>query len=56
MPESQALTTELASRFARPALVNIAAPAHLAAGLSSVASGEYVEDHWLATFALLALI
>ena len=28
---------------------------HLAAGMNGVASGEYVGDHWLATFAVLAL-
>jgi hypothetical protein len=32
-----------------------AADAHLAAGLAAVDSGEYVGEHWLATFAVLAL-
>jgi TctA family transporter len=32
-----------------------AAAAHLAAGLEGVASGDYAGDHWLATFAVLAL-
>lgn len=31
-----------------------AADLHLQAGLAGVASGEYVGDHWLATFAVLA--
>ncbi|HZI84457.1 MAG TPA: DUF2891 family protein [Casimicrobiaceae bacterium] len=32
-----------------------AAGAHLDAGLSCAASGEYAGDYWLATFAMLAL-
>jgi hypothetical protein len=32
-----------------------AADAHLAAGLAAIDSGEYVGEHWLATFAVLAL-
>ena len=32
-----------------------AADAHLAAGLTGVGSGDYAGDHWLATFAVLAL-
>ena len=32
-----------------------AADAHRAAGMAGVSSGEYVGDHWLATFAVLAL-
>jgi hypothetical protein len=32
-----------------------AASAHLRAGLAGCASGEYVGEHWLATFAVLAL-
>ncbi|MFO1412466.1 MAG: DUF2891 domain-containing protein [Burkholderiales bacterium] len=32
-----------------------AAGAHLAAGLAGLESGEYAGEHWLATFALLAL-
>jgi hypothetical protein len=32
-----------------------AAGEHLQAGLAGVASGEYVGDHWLATFAVVAL-
>jgi hypothetical protein len=32
-----------------------AANAHLAAGMAGVSSGKYVGDHWLATFAVLAL-
>jgi hypothetical protein len=39
----------------RHAIALDAAEAHLAAGLSHVA-GDYMGEHWLATFALLALI
>jgi len=40
---------------ARIATAENAAAEHLDAGLTGVASGEYVGDHWLATFAMLAL-
>jgi hypothetical protein len=40
---------------ARIAIAENAAAEHLDAGLTGVASGEYVGDHWLATFAMLAL-
>jgi len=40
---------------ARVAPAEAAAALHLDAGLAGVASGEYVGDHWLATFAVLAL-
>lgn len=39
----------------RQAIALEAADVHLAAGLSHVA-GDYMGEHWLATFALLALI
>jgi hypothetical protein len=39
----------------RIAIAATAADAHQEAGLCGVASGEYVGDHWLATFAVLAL-
>ncbi len=39
----------------RATIAIAAADAHLAAGTAGVASGEYVGDHWLATFAVLAL-
>ena len=39
----------------RHAIALEAADVHLAAGLSHVA-GDYMGEHWLATFALLALI
>jgi hypothetical protein len=37
------------------AIASATADAHLAAGLAGVASGDYAGDHWLATFAVLAL-
>ncbi|TMH56062.1 MAG: DUF2891 domain-containing protein [Betaproteobacteria bacterium] len=39
----------------RATIATAAADAHRAAGMIGVASGEYVGDHWLATFAVLAL-
>lgn len=39
----------------RAMIATAAADAHRAAGMAGVASGEYVGDHWLATFAVLAL-
>jgi hypothetical protein len=36
-------------------IATTAADAHLAAGMAGVSSGEYIGDHWLATFAVLAL-
>lgn len=39
----------------RAAALRTAAAAHLAAGLAGVASGDYLGEHWLATFAVLAL-
>ncbi len=51
----RAIATGLPAGDARIGPADAAAQAHLAAGLSGVASGEYVGDHWLATFALLAL-
>ena len=40
---------------ARVPVAILAAQAHLEAGLRGVGSGAYVGDHWLATFAVLAL-
>lgn len=40
---------------ARAAIARAAAARHLAAGMAGIASGEYVGDHWLGSFALLAL-
>jgi hypothetical protein len=39
----------------RVAIADAAGQLHLAAGMRGVASGEYVGDHWLATFAVFAL-
>jgi DUF2891 family protein len=39
----------------RVAIAAAAADAHLEAGMHGVATGQYVGDHWLATFAVLAL-
>jgi hypothetical protein len=39
----------------RAMIATAAADAHRAAGMAGIASGEYVGDHWLATFAVLAL-
>jgi len=36
--------------------MDAAADAHLAAGLAHVASGDYAGEHWLATFAVLAVM
>ena len=40
---------------ARAAPLRGAAEVHVAAGMEGLASGEYAGEHWLATFALLAL-
>ncbi|MZD52278.1 DUF2891 family protein, partial [Streptomyces sp. SID5606] len=37
------------------ARLDTAAEAHLAAGLPAVERGDFTTDHWLATFAALAL-
>jgi len=39
----------------RVPVLGAAAEAHLAAGMTGLASGEYVGEHWLASFAVLAL-
>ena len=39
----------------RSGIASEAADAHLSAGLEGVGSGDYAGDHWLATFAVLAL-
>ena len=51
----RAVAGALPSGDGRAAIAAAAAERHLAAGLAGVASGEYVGDHWLATFAVLAL-
>ena len=40
---------------ARVVRLRSAAEAHVTAGMAGVDSGEYMGEHWLATFALLAL-
>jgi DUF2891 family protein len=49
------IAAALPSGDARVAIAEKAAEEHLDAGLAGVASGEYAGDHWLATFAVLAL-
>ncbi|HEV2042459.1 MAG TPA: DUF2891 domain-containing protein [Casimicrobiaceae bacterium] len=51
----RAIATALPPGDPRSSFAAAAASAHLSAGLEGVASGEYVGDHWLATFAVLAL-
>ena len=51
----RAIGASLPEGDARAAAADAAADAHLAAGLEGVASGDYAGDHWLATFAVLAL-
>jgi Protein of unknown function (DUF2891) len=50
----RAIAQALPPGDARIAIASEAAGLHLAAGRSGVGSGEYVGDHWLATFAVLA--
>jgi hypothetical protein len=50
----RSLARSLPAGDARSALLNATANEHLAAGLAHVA-GDYMGEHWLATFALLAL-
>jgi hypothetical protein len=49
------LATALPSRDRRTATLRDAADRHLAAGLPHVAGKGFVSDHWLATYAFLAL-
>jgi hypothetical protein len=51
----RALASALPKRDARRAVMEQAADAHLEAGLPHVA-GDYMGEHWLATFAVLALV
>jgi hypothetical protein len=51
----RAIAGALPAGDGRVAIAASAAQAHLEAGLRGVASGEYVGDHWLGTFAVLAL-
>jgi hypothetical protein len=49
-----AIAAALPAGDARVAAATAAAHAHLEAGMRGVGGGEYVGDHWLATFAVLA--
>jgi Protein of unknown function (DUF2891) len=51
----RAIAAALPAGDARVDIATAAAHVHQEAGLRGVASGEYVGDHWLATFAVLAL-
>ena len=51
----RAIAAALPADDPRAAIAVAAADVHQDAGLRGVASGEYVGDHWLATFAVLAL-
>jgi hypothetical protein len=51
----RAIANALPAGDPRSGVAATAASAHLSAGLEGVASGEYAGDHWLATFAVLAL-
>src|SRR5207247_1279830 len=51
----RAIANALPEDDARVAVARSSASAHLEAGLAGVASGHYVGDHWLATFAVAAL-
>lgn len=51
----RAIAKALPAGDARSVVAADAASAHLRAGLEGVGSGDYSGDHWLATFAVLAL-
>jgi hypothetical protein len=51
----QAIARALPEDDARGVALRVASQAHLDAGLTGLASGEYAGEHWLATFAVLAL-
>jgi len=51
----RAIAATLPADDGRVRVATAAAEAHLEAGMRGVGSGEYVGDHWLATFAVLAL-
>jgi hypothetical protein len=51
----RAIACALPHSDARVPVATEAADAHLAAGLGGIGSGEYAGEHWLATFAVLAL-
>jgi hypothetical protein len=49
------IASALSSADPRRDRAHVAAQSHLAAGMTGLASGDYVGAHWLATFATLAL-
>jgi hypothetical protein len=51
----RAIGTALPADDPRSGIAFESGSAHLSAGLEGVASGDYAGDHWLATFAVLAL-
>ena len=51
----RAIESALPAGDPRVCVAAAAASEHLSAGLEGIGSGEYVGDHWLATFAVLAL-
>ena len=51
----QAIAKALPDGDSRAGIAEVAARVHRDAGLVGIASGEYVGEHWLATFAVLAL-
>ena len=51
----RAIAAALPAGDSRVAIATVAADVHQEAGLRGVGSGEYGGDHWLATFAVLAL-
>lgn len=51
----RAIESALPAGDPRACVAAAAASEHLSAGLEGIGSGEYVGDHWLATFAVLAL-
>lgn len=51
----RAIARALPPRDPRVAILVASADAHLAAGMAGIGSGEFVGEHWLATFAVLAM-
>jgi hypothetical protein len=51
----RAIARALPSGDPRATIASAAADAHRVAGMAGVSSGEYVGEHWLSTFAVLAL-
>jgi hypothetical protein len=51
----QAIARALPEDDVRGAALRVSAQAHIDAGLAGLGSGEYAGEHWLATFATLAL-